>query len=695
MHNDKTPWFRQFFAFRFAILIIAAALFSVALTSWGLYHFYASSLDEEANLASSQFRREIDHVQREMEVNVQEMARLAAPVDSGTAFGALSGKSDLKVLGIGDKDWWNSHFSFPEMVVDTAFSCFGCGQLVKLRDGPLLFLVSASVSSSSGEPLRLLATRDLGQRWLEETSQRIGAELALCDEEGYISASSFDRSSDFTSSFLSLRDDELVNISGKPYGFRLYPLESGGIKLGYFVVFSQAAPLQSLAFRLGAFQIGGSLLALLAFYFLYVTTFRTTTRELGDLAKWAEDYSGFSEAPPPPSGRFQEVRVLSNAFKSLVGRLNTASEDMLRQNEKLEEQVRDKTLEIFANHSLLKDILSEMPQAVLLLEEDHTIAYANESAVSIFGAVPGMRLPGPLAIALAGHFSDDSRTEEVRFTLSGMDYSSVVRDVGSPARSLVLVRDETRKLAIERQLLQAQKLEAVSRLAGGVAHEFNNALASILPGVEMLRLRTEDPKSLGYLDVIENAAHRGADVVKQILFFSRSSEESRNRLRVNNVVEVAVKLLRPASKNVEISWIPGPDVPDILGDERQLQQMMLNLAINSLDALEGKGKITIETWAGEKSGEACLAITDNGPGIPAHLVQSIFDPFFTTKEPGMGTGLGLAIAFAVVEGHGGTIRHIRPTEGGARFEIRFPGIAEPPLSTGSRSGTRDEDIVIR
>ncbi|TLN25950.1 hypothetical protein FDZ71_01035 [bacterium] len=440
-------------------------------------------------------------------------------------------------------------------------------------------------------------------------------------------------------------------------------------------------------------QIAAFLFAMLAFFALYVMTFNATARDLGNLAKWAEDFSDFPTAPSPPAGRFYEVRVLSGAFSTLMSRLATAASDLKRKNIDLEEQVREKTKDIFANHSLLQDILSELPQSVILLEKNLSVAYCNESAALLFGVEEGKRLPEALNIAFAGHFDEHERSEDVKFSLSGSEYSSVIKAVGEGPRNLIVVRDETRRLAIERQLLQAQKLESVSRLAGGVAHEFNNALASIFPSVEMLRTRIGDEKSLGYLTVIENSAQRGADVVKRILAFSRASEEVRTRLNLNEVAEGAVKLLRPAAKGVDVLWSPGEALPVILGDEKRLQQMILNLAINSLDALEGKGRIIIETWADPGRQNAYLSITDNGPGVPASFMENIFDPFFTTKDPGKGTGLGLAITFAVVEQHGGTIRHLRPTSGGARFEIKLPGLTESASPQRPASG-RTEEIII-
>jgi two-component system NtrC family sensor kinase len=158
--------------------------------------------------------------------------------------------------------------------------------------------------------------------------------------------------------------------------------------------------------------------------------------------------------------------------------------------------------------------------------------------------------------------------------------------------------------------------------------------------------------------------------------------------------------LKPTAKAAEVIWEPGTGLPPVYGDEAQLQQILLNMALNSLDAMDGKGSIWLQTWADGEGKKAYLAISDNGPGIPPEMRDVIFDPFFTTKEQGRGTGLGLAVTYGVIERHGGNLRLDENYLDGARFEIELPAYirgekgakGEESPSTASSGAT--EDIII-
>jgi signal transduction histidine kinase len=211
----------------------------------------------------------------------------------------------------------------------------------------------------------------------------------------------------------------------------------------------------------------------------------------------------------------------------------------------------------------------------------------------------------------------------------------------------------------------------------------------------MLRITVQSERATGYIDSIENAAVKGAEVVRQLLTFSRSGKYTKQPLEINSVIDSAVKMLRPTAKQVEIKWHPRHALPKVLGSEALLQQLLLNLALNALDALDGVGTIEIEAWADRAKRKVFFSVADSGPGISAEVAEHIFDPFFSTKSQEEGTGLGLAVAYGVVERHDGKIRLVSKEGQGAKFEIELPMWEGPEgEQKGGSSERATEDIVI-
>jgi signal transduction histidine kinase len=227
--------------------------------------------------------------------------------------------------------------------------------------------------------------------------------------------------------------------------------------------------------------------------------------------------------------------------------------------------------------------------------------------------------------------------------------------------------DITAQKKIEDQLRQSQKMEAIGRLAGGVAHDFNNLLGIVTACTELLRGRV-DTESLEYVDNIREAANRGASLTRQLLAFSRRQPVQTQILDLNERLKEASKLLKPLmGDDVEIV-IPSRAATAIVeADPGQLDQIVLNLAVNSRDAMPRGGKLVIETgvydldeaFAHEHSMTpgryVMLAVSDNGTGMDEATRSRIFEPFFTTKESGKGSGLGLATVYGIVKQFGGHI----------------------------------------
>jgi len=260
--------------------------------------------------------------------------------------------------------------------------------------------------------------------------------------------------------------------------------------------------------------------------------------------------------------------------------------------------------------------------------------------------------------------------------------------------------DVSAQKSMELQLSQAQKMQAVGQLAGGVAHDFNNLLTAIqlqLSGL-LERHPVGDPSYEG-LNEIRQTAIRAADLVRKLLAFSRKSTVRRERLDLGELVgEFAVLLRRLLREDVRLETDYGRDLPVVLADKSQLETAVMNLAVNARDAMRGvvepgAGVVTIRTarltadearglgWAHPATDAvALIEVTDSGPGVPPELLDKIFEPFFTTKAVNEGTGMGLATVYGIVEQAGGHINVSNAAAGGAVFRIFLPEAAEAELA---------------
>lgn len=262
---------------------------------------------------------------------------------------------------------------------------------------------------------------------------------------------------------------------------------------------------------------------------------------------------------------------------------------------------------------------------------------------------------------------------------------------------------EEEKVGLEHQLLQAQKMEAVGTLAGGIAHDFNNLLTGVLGYANLLKLGSEPGDSVyEAADVIEKAADRAAQLTRQLLGFARKGKLQDTPIDIHKSVQEVITLLaRTLNKNIEIAQRLRARSSLIKGDPTQIQQVILNLAVNARDAMPNGGQLVFHTeivefddestWrlAGLKAARyIVLEVTDTGEGIPLEIQDRVFEPFFTTKEQGKGTGMGLATAYGIVKNHGGMIR-LESTEGrGATFKVFLPLIEEgPEAATAPETGS--------
>ena len=258
------------------------------------------------------------------------------------------------------------------------------------------------------------------------------------------------------------------------------------------------------------------------------------------------------------------------------------------------------------------------------------------------------------------------------------------------------------------QLIQSEKLSAVGEFVAGVAHELNNPLTAVTGFSELLKHDSVDANQRRHLDMIFKAAQRCQKIVQSLLSFARRHQPERKPVAVNSLVEAVLEIVSYPlrTSNIEVVTQLDPQLPVVLADAHQIQQVLLNIVNNARQAIEAhqpSGRITIATEVCDPN--VCIVIQDNGPGIPEENMRRIFDPFFTTKEVGKGTGLGLSLCYGIIKEHGGSILPVsRPGEG-AKFIIELPiahgvnGGAEappPPMPTkpDPREGAGKRVLVI-
>lgn len=365
-----------------------------------------------------------------------------------------------------------------------------------------------------------------------------------------------------------------------------------------------------------------------------------------------------------------------------------------------------------------RTLVEASPSGILLLDRASRIVFANPAACRICGVPDSAGLIGRDVYEMV--VAEDQRALQVRtravlarrvqarpfrlrlrrpdgevrhLELVGVhvyhDGRPAVLGVGNDVTDQVAAAEQQSRL--EGQLRQAQKLEAVGRLAGGVAHDFNNLLQAMLGYSELLATQVEDPVAVseGLAELAEHA-QRGARLTRQLLVFSRREATHMETLDLGTVVAGATTLVRRLLREqtrLELSLASRP-LP-VWADRGQIEQVVVNLAVNAADAMPDGGVLTLRT--GETaSGRVWFEVSDTGHGIPEDLRDHIFDPFFTTKSPSQGTGLGLSVVHAIVAQHRGDIELDSRVGEGSTFRILLPRL----LSSQSPAGAAAEPGAI-
>ncbi len=256
-----------------------------------------------------------------------------------------------------------------------------------------------------------------------------------------------------------------------------------------------------------------------------------------------------------------------------------------------------------------------------------------------------------------------------------------------------ILRDITERKRLEEQLFQSQKLESLGQLTSGIAHDFNNVLGGII-GFAELALGKIDEKNpvYNYLKRIYSLADRAAKITKQLLAFARRQILMPKDINLNSLIHDLIELLpRLMGEHVEISFIPGKDLATIHADPSQIEQVIINLAVNAADAMPDGGRLTIGSTNAfldeffcrvhsnvQPGSYVMISVSDTGTGIDPSIVGRIYEPFFTTKDVGRGTGLGLSVVHGIIRQHGGAINVYSEVGKGTTFKLYFPAIARHP-----------------
>jgi len=363
-------------------------------------------------------------------------------------------------------------------------------------------------------------------------------------------------------------------------------------------------------------------------------------------------------------------------------------------------------------------ILEAAHDAIITIDQRLNIREFNPAAEQMFGYARNdilgrnveLLMPAadraPQRVAFSRYLTNgDGPLARRRLELAGLKADGTefpveltVARIGADGRAIItgFVRDITERRLLEEQLRQSQKLEAIGRLAGGVAHDFNNILMSIMGAADLLLMQIDqDDVARDEATEIKRSVQRGASLTRQLLAFSRRQATRPQLLSLSDIVGgMDTMLRRLIGPEIDFEIACPPEQIKVRADPSQIEQVVLNLVINSRDAMPGGGRLTVKVEhveldedeavalvEGRAGRYARLSVSDTGTGIDEQTRAKLFEPFFTTKEQGKGTGLGLSIVYGIVKQSGGYITVISEPGRGATFVIHLPaatGVTQPP-----------------
>ena len=492
-----------------------------------------------------------------------------------------------------------------------------------------------------------------------------------------------------------------------------------------------ARPESEVLDQANAFLLRMLLVAIVAIGFGFIGArllSRHVVGPLGELTRAAERIAGGDYATRANVTLKDEVGRLALAFNTMASAIETAHAELAEQQVELEaqqtelqsanEELRQTVTAVTEareseerSHALAEAIVTGAIDAVITINQDEHIIEFNPAAERTFGysaseakamairdlvkrpPANGTDKPGQgTALSLLSNGANTSRHVELIATRANgeeffVELATTRIPVAGPPTYTLFVRDLSERKQFEAQLQQAQKMEAVGRLAGGVAHDFNNMLTVIVSYTDLMLADATIPNPVRQdLTQVRSAADRAAVLTRQLLAFSRKQVLHPSVLDLNTVVGgVTTMLARVMPENIRLSSTLGASLNPVFVDRGQLEQVIMNLAVNARDAMPSGGALVIETsnamldetylamHAGGTTGaHVVLSVRDTGIGMDAETRDRIFEPFFTTKPVGQGTGLGLATVYGIVRQSGGSIYVYSEPGHGTTFKVYFP-----------------------
>ena len=367
---------------------------------------------------------------------------------------------------------------------------------------------------------------------------------------------------------------------------------------------------------------------------------------------------------------------------------------------------------------LMETIFEDIGVALFVVDHEETVVFANRTALELFDAVSGAErerfrdlrgkfryedylgneIPLAESIVIRALKGEQVEAQEVRLKKTNgkakwlMQWAYRFSYMGLEG-VVVLVADETTEVEVRQAAAQLQRMETLGALAAGLTHDFNNVLNTITSSVALAKQNGDYSPQVGIqLDQILDAVNKAGGLIRRLMQFSRSQELHPRSLGVNEVVREALYLTRPLLReNIRLTLDLDEEVPAIYGDSSQIEQVLVNLIVNALEAMPDGGELAIATHLAlpnptdlvEKESSrhkeqemVQISITDTGIGIPIEIQSAIFEPFFTTKPEGKGTGLGLSSAFGIIRQHGGKIEVKSSPGRGSTFTVSLPAKAE-------------------
>ena len=431
---------------------------------------------------------------------------------------------------------------------------------------------------------------------------------------------------------------------------------------------------------------------------------------------------------PRPTATIILLGAISGAALTLLWRSRRRHERAVEVAVQAARRSAEAAAELARTRELLGAILAASPFSIVSTDLEGIVRYFNPAAEQLVGVKIEDALGHPvievtnvspeefallhdrLASGEVVHLEPARRTN---VDGRSVDERSVVAPIRGPNGEVVgavsITEDVTERVRLEAELRQSQKMETLGQLSGAIAHDFNNLLQAIRGYAELATLSAAGDQELASnLGEIRKASDRASDLTRQLLAFSQPGVAGARVVDVNDTIEQCTPMIRRlVGPAIELKTILDPDAGRAFIDPGQLQQAVLNLAVNARDAMPGGGSLTIETLCSADDPDMIqLLVRDTGTGIPEEIRDRIFDPFFTTKESGKGTGLGLTIVNSIVSRAGGEVRADPEPGHGTRFSVSLPAVetalpAGPAASEPDAHGTEtvllveDEDAIRR